>query len=56
MTLKDLAKEIDEIKNNHLVHLKQDIDKMDKKLEKMDTRLWAILIVLVSATVIGYLK
>lgn len=56
MTLKDLAKEIDEIKNNHLVHLKQDIDKMDKKLEKMDTRLWAILILLVASAVVGMLK
>ena len=54
--MKDLAKEIDEIKNNHLLHLKQDMEKMETKLEKMDTRLWAILIVLVSATVIGYLK
>ena len=56
MTMKELAKEIDEIKNNHLLHLKQDMEKMETKLEKMDTRLWAILIVLVSATVIGYLK
>jgi len=56
MNLKELAKEIDEIKNNHLAHLKQDMDKMDKRLEKMDTRLWAILILLVSATVVGYLK
>lgn len=52
MTLKELAKEIDEIKNNHLKHMQQDIDKIDKKVEKMDARIWAILILLVGAVVI----
>jgi len=52
MTLKELAREIDLIKNNHLAHMQQDIDKIDRKVEKMDARVWAILILLVGAVVI----
>lgn len=52
MTIKELAKEIDVIKNNHLAHMAQDIDRIEKKVEKMDTRVWAILILLVSAVVL----
>ena len=51
MTLKELAKEIDTIKNNHLAHMAEDIDRVEKKVEKMDTRVWAILILLVVAVV-----
>jgi hypothetical protein len=52
MTLKELAKEIDLIKNNHLAHMAEDIDHIEKRVEKMDGRVWAILIILVSAVVI----
>ena len=52
MTLKDLAREIDLIKNNHLAHMAQDIDRIEKKVEKMDTRVWAILLLLVGAVVL----
>lgn len=52
MTLKELAKEIDIIKNNHLSHMAEDIDRIEKRVEKMDARVWAILIILVSAVVI----
>ena len=52
MTLKELAKEIDIIKNNHLAHMAEDIDNIEKRVEKMDARVWAILIILVSAVVI----
>lgn len=54
--IQDLWNEIETIKNNHLEHLKQDIDlvkdhvdriektvdKQDAKLDKMDSRLWWI--------------
>jgi len=40
------------IKNNHLAHMALDIDRIEKKVEKMDTRVWAILILLVSAVVL----
>ena len=52
MTLKELAQEIKIIKDNHLAHMAQDIDRIEKKVEKMDTRVWAILIILVAAVVI----
>jgi len=52
MTIKDLAKEIELIKSNHLAHMAQDIDRIEKKVEKMDTRVWAILILLVTAVIL----
>lgn len=52
MTLKELAQEIKIIKDNHLAHMAEDIDRVEKKVEKMDTRVWAILIILVAAVVV----
>jgi hypothetical protein len=52
MTLKDLAAEVKIIKENHLAHMQQDIDNIEKRLEKMDNRVWAILILLVGAVVL----
>jgi hypothetical protein len=52
MTIKELAKEIEVIKNNHLAHMAQDIDRIETKVEKMDNRVWAILILLVVAVVL----
>jgi hypothetical protein len=52
MTLKDLAAEVKIIKDNHLAHMQQDIDNIEKKIEKMDNRVWAILILLVGAVVL----
>jgi len=52
MTLKDLAAEVKVIKENHLAHMQQDIDNIEKRLEKMDNRIWAILILLVGAVVL----
>ena len=52
MTLKELAKEIEVIKENHLKHLQEDVQKINKRVESLDNRLWWILGILVSATVI----
>lgn len=52
MTLKELAAEIKLIKDNHLAHMAEDIDRVEKKVEKMDNRVWAILIILVAAVVV----
>jgi hypothetical protein len=49
-TIKELAKEIETIKNNHLAHMAEDIDRIEKKVEKIDGRIWAILIILCGAT------
>jgi hypothetical protein len=50
MTLKELAKEIEIIKTNHLAHMAEDIDRIERKVEKIDARIWAILIILCGAT------
>jgi len=52
MTIKELAQEIKTIKENHLKHMQEDIDAVEKKIEKMDARVWAILILLVGAVVL----
>lgn len=52
MTLKELAEQIKVIKDNHLAHLKQDVDRVENRLEKMDARLWWILGLMVAAIVI----
>jgi len=52
MSLKELAKEIEIIKTNHLAHMAEDIDKLDRKVDKMDARLWWILAILVGATLL----
>jgi uncharacterized protein Yka (UPF0111/DUF47 family) len=50
MTLKELAREIDIIKTNHLAHMAEDIDRVESKVDKIDNRIWAILIILCGAT------
>lgn len=51
-----LAKEIYLIKNNHLRHMDERIKGLDAKIEKMDHRLWAILIILIGSVLIGMIK
>ena len=55
MTLKELAREIDIIKNNHLAHMAEDIDRVESKVDKIDNRIWAILIILCGATFVPLL-
>jgi uncharacterized protein Yka (UPF0111/DUF47 family) len=55
MTLKELAKEIDLIKTNHLAHMAEDIDRVESKVDKIDNRIWAILIILCGATFVPVL-
>jgi hypothetical protein len=52
MTLKELAAQVALIKDNHLAHLKEDVDRVEHKLEKMDARLWWVLGLLVASIVI----
>ncbi len=52
MTLKELAREIEIIKTNHLKHIEEDIDKIERKVNGLDARLWWILAILVGATVV----
>ena len=50
MTIKELDKEIEIIKTNHLAHMAEDIDRVENKVDKIDNRIWAILIILCGAT------
>ena len=47
---------IDTIKNNHLHHIEKDMDSMNKRVEKMDNRIWWVSGLLVVSTVIGRIK
>ena len=48
-----LKKDVNEIKNNHLAHMKDDIDRIEKKVDKIDNRIWWILGILVSTQLAG---
>jgi len=52
----DIKHDIKTIKDNHLAHLEADMAKQSKAIEKIDTRIWAVLIILVVSTVIGMIK
>jgi hypothetical protein len=52
----DIKHDIKVIKDNHLSHLEADMAKQSKTIEKIDTRIWAVLIILVASTVIGMIK
>lgn len=49
-----IKKDIHEIKNNHLKHIEADIKKIDKKVEKIDLRLWGIMMLIVASAVANY--
>jgi hypothetical protein len=55
MTIKELAQEIKTIKENHLAHMAEDIDRVENKVDKIDNRIWAILIILCGATFVPIL-
>ena len=53
---KIIKSDITTIKNNHLKHIEKSMDSMDKKIEKLDTRVWAILfsiVILAASNVIA---
>jgi hypothetical protein len=52
----DIKHSIETIQHNHLRHLEADMAKQSKAIEKIDTRIWAVLIILVVSTVIGMIK
>jgi hypothetical protein len=56
MTLRELAEQVRIIKDNHLAHMSQDIDRIETKVDKMDARLWYVLIILVGAVVLPALS
>ena len=48
-----LKKDVKEIKDNHLSHMKDDIDRIERKVDKIDNRIWWVLGVLISTQVAG---
>jgi predicted house-cleaning NTP pyrophosphatase (Maf/HAM1 superfamily) len=53
---KIIKSDITVIKNNHLAHMAQDIDRIENKLDKLDNRVWAILfsiVILAASNVIA---
>jgi len=66
-TIQIIQNDLDIIKNNHLKHIEDDMDsinkkvdkldeKIDKKIDKMDGRLWWIIGILIGATLIPMIK
>lgn len=53
--IKVIKADIASIKDNHLAHIEADMARMDKRIEKMDMRVWAVLIMLVASTVFALL-
>lgn len=49
MTLKELTELVVNIRDNHLEHMKQDIDKIDNKVSKIDERLWAVVLLIIAS-------
>jgi len=49
MTLKELTEIVVNIRDNHLEHMKQDIDKIDEKVSKIDERLWAVVLLILAS-------
>ena len=49
-----IKKDINDIKENHLKHIEADIKKIDKKVEKIDLRLWGIMMLIVASAVANY--
>jgi len=53
---KIIRSDISTIKNNHLKHIEKSMENMDKKIEKLDNRTWAILfsiVILAASNVIA---
>lgn len=46
-----IKKDIETIRDNHLVHLAEDIDRVEKKVDKIDARIWWVLGILVASTI-----
>ena len=46
-----LKKDVAEIKDNHLAHMKDDIDRIERKVDRIDNRLYWVLGILVSTQI-----
>ena len=46
-----LKRYVETIRDNHLAHMKDDIDRIERKVDKIDNRIWWVLGVLISTQV-----
>jgi len=46
-----IENDIGVIKNNHLAHIESSIGRIEKTMDKMDNRLWAIVAIILAAAV-----
>tara|TARA_R100001510_G_C7594858_1_gene163350 strand:+ start:628 stop:837 length:210 start_codon:yes stop_codon:yes gene_type:complete len=44
---------VENIRDNHLKHMSEDIDRIEKKVDTIDKRIWYVLILLVGSTILG---
>ena len=53
--LTKLEATLDVVKNNHLAHMAQDIDRIENKVDKLDNRIWIVLLGVMSilATIVA---
>ena len=49
--IKIIKKDIEMIRDNHLVHLQQDVRRVENKVDKIDMRIWGILVLIIASTV-----
>ena len=52
--IKLIQHDLETIKNNHLAHIEADIKKIDKRVEKIDLRLWGIMMLIVASAFANY--
>ena len=45
-----------EIKDNHLAHMKEDIDRIESKVDKIDNRVWWVLWGIIATILLPILK
>ena len=51
----EIKQDIKVIKDNHLAHIQNDMTKLEKNVEKMDSRLYWVLGLMVVSIVVGYI-
>lgn len=52
----EIKTDIKIIKDNHLAHIQVDMEKQSKLIDKLDSRIWWVLGILVVSTVIGMIN
>jgi hypothetical protein len=51
--ISEINKTLNRLETNHIYHIEKDLEKQSKIIERMDMRLWGILILLVGSVVLG---